>query len=115
LDGARAAEAAGLQGKFWEMHDLLYLQRAQWLRPPNPQTGFDEFARQLNLDVERFNRDIAGGEVAKRVAADRERAAELARDRTPVVFINGRRAELQGDVENGLRSDIDAALSGKTP
>jgi len=110
LDGARAAEAAGLQGKFWEMHDLLYLQRGQWTRAADPRTEFAEFARRLQLDVERFNKDIAGEEVAKRVAADRERSAALGLDRTPVVFINGQRAQLQGDVEKGLRDDIDAAL-----
>jgi protein-disulfide isomerase len=113
LDGARAAEAAGLQGKFWEMHDLLYLQRGKWTRATDPRSEFSEFARRLALDVERFNKDIAGEEVAKRVAADRERAAALGLDRTPVVFVNGRRAELQGDVEKGLRDDIDAALKTK--
>jgi len=110
MDGARAAEAAGLQGKFWEMYDVLYLQRREWTRATDPRTQFAEFARRLNLDVERFNKDIIGDEVAKRVAADRERSAALGLDRTPVIFINGRRAELQGDVENGLRADIDAAL-----
>ena len=113
LDGARASEAAGLQGKFWEMHDLLYLQRGKWTRAVDPRSEFTEFARQLQLDVERFNKDIAGEEVAKRVAADRERSAALGIDRTPVVFINGRLAELQGDVEKGLRDDIEAALNAK--
>src|SRR5438045_102500 len=84
LDGARAAEAAGLQGKFWEMHDLLYLQRAKWTRAADPKTEFSEFARRLQLDVERFNKDMAGDEVARRVTADRERSAALGLDRTPV-------------------------------
>ena len=113
LDGARAAEAAGLQGKFWEMHDLLYIQRAQWTRAADPLSEFTEFARQLQLNVERFNQDMVGAEVAKRVAADRERAAALGIDRTPVVFINGNRADLQGDVERGLQDDIDKALAEK--
>lgn len=113
LDGARASEAAGLQGKFWEMHDLLYLQRGQWTRAADPRTEFSEFARRLQLDIERFNKDINGEEVAKRVAGDRERGAALGLDRTPVVFINGRRVQLQGDVEKGLRDDIEAALGTK--
>jgi protein-disulfide isomerase len=113
LDGARAAEAAGLQGKFWEMHDALYLQRAGWTQAVDPRSEFTGLARQLQLDVERFNRDIAGEEVARRVAADRERAASLGLDRTPVLFINGRRAQLQGDVEKGLHDDIEAALVAK--
>jgi protein-disulfide isomerase len=113
LDGARASEAAGLQGKFWEMHDLLYLQRATWTRSDDPRVQFNEFARRLQLDVERFKKDIDGEEVAKRVTADRERSAALGLDRTPVIFINGQRADLQGDVEKGLHDDIEAALSAK--
>jgi protein-disulfide isomerase len=110
LDGARAAEAAGLQGQFWEMHDMLYLQRGLWTRAADPRAQFREFARRLQLDVDRFDKDFDGPEVAARVQADREKAAELKLDRTPVVFINGRRAELQGDVEKGVRADIEAAL-----
>ena len=113
LDGARAAEAAGLQGKFWEMHDLLYLQRAKWTRAADPKTEFIEFARSLELDTDRFNRDFAGDEVAGRVAADRERSTALGLDRTPVVYVNGRKVDLQGDVEKGLHNDIDAALGTK--
>jgi len=113
LDAARAAEAAGLQGKFWEMHDLLYLRRANWIRGANYRSEFSEFARSLQLDVERFNKDFLGDEVANRLEADRERSAALGLDRTPVVFINGRRADLQGDVEKGLRDNIEQALSGK--
>jgi protein-disulfide isomerase len=113
LDGARAAEAAGLQGKFWEMHDILYLQRKEWLSGADVRSALADFARQLELDVDRFNKDMNGEEVTKRVAADRARAAALGLDRTPVVYINGERAELQGDVEKGLHHDIEAALKKK--
>jgi protein-disulfide isomerase len=113
LDGARAAEAAGLQGKFWEMHDMLYLQHNEWLRGTDVRSALAEFARRLELDVDRFNKDMNGEEVTKRVAADRARAAALRLDRTPVVYLNGARAELQGDVEKGLHDDIEAALKKK--
>ena len=113
VDGARAAEAAGLQEKFWEMHDMLYLQRGAWTRAADPRAQFREFARSLQIDVDRFDKDFDGPEVAARVQADRERSGALGLDRTPVVFINGKRAELQGDVEKGLHDDIDAALAAK--
>jgi protein-disulfide isomerase len=113
VDGARAAEAAGLQGKFWEMHDVLYLQRKTWTKAADPRGEFSEFARRMEIDVERFNRDFQSAEVTKRLRDDHERAAALGLDRTPVVFINGRRAELQGEVEKGLRDDIDAELAAK--
>ena len=111
LDGARAAEAAGLQGKFWEMHDVLYLQRGEWTKAPDPRSKFSEFARRMQLDVDRFNRDFQSEEVTKRLRDDHDRATALGLDRTPVVFINGRRAQLQGDVEKGLHDDIEAALA----
>lgn len=110
LDGARAAEAAGMQGKFWEMHDMLYTERRDWVRAANPRESLSRFAAQLGLDVAKFARDIDGAEVTKRLAADESRGQSLRIDRTPVVFVNGRRVQLQGDVENGLRADIDAAL-----
>jgi protein-disulfide isomerase len=112
-DGARASEAAGLQGQFWEMHDMLYLQRGTWTRAADLRAQFREFARRLQLDLDRFDKDFDGPEVATRVQADRERAAALGLDRTPVVFINGTRAELQGDVEKGLHDGIEAALGTK--
>jgi protein-disulfide isomerase len=110
LEAARAAEAAGLQGKFWEMHDVLYLQRGSWLRAPNLPAAFEDFAKNLRLDLSRFKRDIAGSEISARIAADEVRGESLGIDRTPVVFINGRRVQLEGDVEQGLRTQIEAAL-----
>ena len=112
-EAARAAEAAGLQGKFWEMHDALYLQRSKWVREENVRAFFDTFASELGLDLERFKKDMDGSEVSKRIAADEERGASLGIDRTPVIFINGKRVELQAQVEEGLRRDIDAALGGE--
>src|SRR5581483_436750 len=64
--GARAAEAAGLQGKFWQMHDLLYEQNLanqqnpsapSWISSSDPTTFFDQFAQQLGLDVNKFKTD----------------------------------------------------------
>lgn len=63
--------------------------------------------------MDRFDKDFDGPEGAARVQADRERSGALGLDPTPVVFINGKRADLQGDVEKGLHDDIDAALAAK--
>jgi protein-disulfide isomerase len=58
LDAARASEAAGLQDRFWEMHDLLYHSRFVWPRAADVRTAFNDYAKTLNLDVERFKKDI---------------------------------------------------------
>ena len=113
LEAARAAEAAGLQGRFWEMHDLLYLKRAEWIREDNVRAFFKTCASELGLDLERFTKDMDGEKVAKRIAADDDRGASLGIDRTPVVFINGKRIEFSPQPEDGLRAEIDAALGAK--
>ena len=91
LDAARAAEAAGLQGRFWEMHDSLYQNRLAWLKASDTRAALIECASKLELDLERFKKDMDSEEVAKRIAADRERVKSLELDRTPTVFINGDR------------------------
>jgi hypothetical protein len=77
LAAAYAAEAAGLQGRFWEMHDLLYQEQRTWHYARNVQPLFTGYAQRLGLDVERFQRDSVSEEAKARVAADRERAASL--------------------------------------
>jgi protein-disulfide isomerase len=113
LEAARASEAAGLQGRFWEMHDMLYLERAKWVRAEDVRAFFNTCASDLGLDLERFTKDMDGEQVAKRIAADDERGASLGIDRTPVVFINGKKVEFSPQPEDGLRAEIDAALGAK--
>ena len=114
LEAARASEAAGQQAHFWEMHDMLYLQRAKWVHADDPRSFFSSCASELGLDVARFQKDMDSEQVAQRIAADQERGTSLGIDRTPILFINGRRVELQAQVEEGLRTDINAALGSKT-
>jgi protein-disulfide isomerase len=113
LAAAHAAEAAGLQGKFWEMHDQLYRGQKSWEKSGNAAQAFAAYARGLGLDAERFARDMNGDKVDTRIVADHERAKSLGVDGTPTVFVNGRQltsAQLNG---KDLRAAIDDALGGK--
>lgn len=85
---AYAAEAAGLQGKFWEMHDLLYREQGAWSEAADVSSLFSFYAGILKLDVKRFEQDSSGEMVRARVAADQKRAAELNVELTPSVFVN---------------------------
>ena len=114
LDAARAAEAAGLQGKFWEMHDMLYGNRAVWVPATYIGPYLKDYARQIGLDVDRFETDMEGGEVAKRLAADADRGESLGIDRTPELFLNGRKLLPTELKEEGLRAAIDKALAAKS-
>lgn len=116
LMAARAAEAAGLQGRFWEMHDKLFETQKEWSELPEVRTVFAGYARALGLDVERFHRDIDGPAVETRIFLDGARAHALGVGGTPTLFLNNR--EVPFDVlkqPDGLRAAINTALSGKGP
>jgi protein-disulfide isomerase len=112
-DAARAAEAAGLQGKFWEMHDTLYRNRAAWVTAAYIRPYLNDYATELHLDVDRFKTDMEGEEVTKRLAADWDRGVSLGIDRTPVVFVNGVKLSIAEREEPALRAVIDKALAAK--
>ncbi|RDV36856.1 hypothetical protein DV096_17390 [Bradymonadaceae bacterium TMQ3] len=85
---AQASEAAREQGKFWEMHDLLFDNAAE-LREGDPQAELRRLANALELDMQRFERDLADSEVAERIARDEALAEELGLSAVPAVYING--------------------------
>ncbi len=114
LDAARAAEAAGLQGKFWEMHDTLYRNRATWVPAAYIRPYLNDYATELGLDLERFKADMDGEKVSRRIAADQERGDSLGVDRTPILYVNGVKIPVTEINENGLRAAIDKALAAKS-
>lgn len=110
---ARAAEAAALQGKFWEMHDLLYEKQGEWSNKPLAEitATLKAYAEALKLDVAQFERDLVSDAVAARVQRDvaSGRAANVAG--TPWLFLDGRDIPLQAfqqpDTAAQLRSYAD--------
>ena len=108
---ARAAEAAGQQGKFWEMHDALYDNQKEWSDSMEPRVQFDSYATRLGLDVQRFKADMDRQDLADRINADRRRGDSLNVRGTPTVFLNGREL-MPGKLvtEEDLRREIDATL-----
>jgi protein-disulfide isomerase len=114
LAAALAAEAAGLQGRFWEMHDLLYKDQAVWSKALDVRPFFNMYARSLGLDVERFAKDSASEEIKARVISDGEQGVSRGVKTTPTLFINDR--EVRAFSSPGrLHEAIDAALAESTP
>lgn len=87
---ASAAEAAGIQGKFWEMHDLIYERQNAWKTQFNARAIFEGYASEIGLDVERYKRDMGSALVEQRIFQDLKRGQSLGVQGTPTVFINGR-------------------------
>ncbi|HEX7315275.1 MAG TPA: thioredoxin domain-containing protein [Pyrinomonadaceae bacterium] len=108
---SRAAESAGLQGKFWEMHDMLYDNQKEWSESMEPRVQFDSYATRLGLDVQRFKADMERQDLADRVKADLLRGNSLGVKGTPTVYLNGREL-VPGKLvtEEDLRREIEAAL-----
>ena len=103
---AEAAEAAAAQGKFWEMHDLLY----------EHQNALDDghllqYAKRLGLDVEIFQRELVTGARSDRVKSDFRSGVRSGVNGTPTYFINGRRLDGPSDYE-GLMAAIERAGTG---
>ncbi|HEX8558986.1 MAG TPA: thioredoxin domain-containing protein [Pyrinomonadaceae bacterium] len=111
FQASRAAEAAGQQGKFWEMHDMIYDNQKEWSDSMEPRVQFDAYATRLGLDVQRFRADMERQDLADRIKADYARGMSLRVQGTPTVFLNGREL-VPGKLvtEEDLRREIDAAL-----
>lgn len=91
LAAATAAEAAGLQGKFWEMHDALYQNQDAWKDVPVAQREgvFTGYANQLGLNVDQFKKDLTDQRVTDKINRDRSTARKLGVDSTPTFVLNG--------------------------
>src|SRR5438552_7191065 len=87
-EAAYAAEAAGLQGHFWEMHDLLYREQANWSKTKDVQPLFSSYAGMLGLNLDRFRKDMSSEKVKEKVESDQKRGETLGVKNTPTIFIN---------------------------
>lgn len=90
MAASRAAEAAGVQGKFWEMHDMLYERQDAWEKLPTPQDTFVSYATSLGLNGDQFKQDINSSEVQSVVSADIDSGNRSGVNATPTFFLNGK-------------------------
>jgi cyclophilin family peptidyl-prolyl cis-trans isomerase len=88
---AHATEAAGLQGKFWEMHDAIFEKQAEWssLEVTQFNTWLADEASDLKLNVAQFKKDLESQAIADKVQAAYDRANEIGLPGTPFILING--------------------------
>jgi protein-disulfide isomerase len=109
-EAAYAAEAAGMQGRFWEMHDLLYREQAVWSKAADVKTIFNSYVGMLGLDAARFQADVQSAAVKERVERDHREGLERGVKSTPTVFINNRMLEPSSLNKAGLTAAIDSAF-----
>ena len=116
LAAATAAEAAGLQGKFWEMHDMVYENQKAWHEAFDVRPIFEGYAKRIGLDIERYKQDLTSQIVEQRITQDGLRAHSLGVKGTPTVFLNGREIPFESLLAaDKLREVIKAELNASHP
>lgn len=119
--GARAAEAAALQGKFWQMHDALYASQnyLQWayanggVTSNDPTPYFQQYAKSLGLDITKFNTDFASSAVNSTINADIKAGNALNISGTPTFFLDGKQVANAPQTLTDWSTLIDAAIASK--
>ena len=105
---ALATLAAHRQGKFWPMHDKIFQNQAN-LRDAQGNLRFTEFAKEIGLNVEKFEKDVKDPELDKAVAKDLKDGADAQVTGTPSVYINGKK--VMSPSFEGLKKMIEEEIS----
>jgi protein-disulfide isomerase len=113
-EAALAAEAAGLQGRFWEMHDMLFREQPVWSSATDAGMLFDTYAETLGLDLNQFRKDLKSDKVRERIESDQARANSLGVKVAPTLFIDKRVVETKDGTPEKVHSLIDEAVKAKS-
>lgn len=111
---AAAAQAAGEQGKFFDLTDLLYEHQSDWAPLPNPEGKFEEYAKQLNLNIDEWNTARNSSRVKDVIKAQQKVGDTLGVQGTPTFFLNGKKLENPQSIEE-FRAIVQQALDKLPP
>ena len=87
---AMASEAAGRQGKFWEMHDLLFENQTTWAKDPGAKEVFIGYALELQLDEGQFANDLDSDDLKNKISSSYSEGISIGIGGTPTFFLNGK-------------------------
>lgn len=110
LSAAYSAEAAGKQGKFWEMYDLLYKNQNDWESSGSVMKIFEDYAEDLGLDIEKFKADADLKEIKDKVQSDYTDGVTLGVSSTPTFFLSGEKLTAPKSVDD-FKSLVRAAIA----
>ena len=105
---AQAAEAAGLQGKFWEMYSLLFANHTEWTELTDPSSVFAGYAQRIGLNLSKFKADVDSTVVKGIVEGSFVASQKLGLNQTPTFFLNGKMIQNPQSYEQ-FKADIEAA------
>lgn len=107
---AAAAEAAGMQGKFWEMRDILFERQTEWAQKPRPQSTFNSYAEELGLNVEKFEEDRNRDNIEEKIEKHFQSGTASNVNATPTFFLNGKKLESPRSIED-FRNLLSQAIA----
>ena len=110
---AQAAEAAGRQGAFWPMHDMLFDHQNDWKGVADPYSIFEGYAQSLKLDINKFKQDYSSADVRDKINGQLQAAADVGIRSTPTFFINGVQLTPPPSSLDEFKSIITQQLAGK--
>src|SRR5438132_1615364 len=114
-EAAFASEAAARQGRFWQMHDLLYREQAVWSKSPDARALFNAYAGMLQLDLGRFKKDMDSAEVQRQVEIDQQHGAVIGVKTTPTIFLNNEVVPPKQINPDELPAMVEAAMKKAKP
>lgn len=112
MPAAKAAEAAGIQGKFFEMHDKLFENQSAWSQSGTPQVFFNQYAQEIGLDVDLFKRHMRASLIEEKIKKEAQEAIAQGHTGTPSFMLNGEKFTFETFDE--FISKIEAALGIST-
>lgn len=110
LKAAEAVEAAGEQGKFWEMDDKLFTNQDKWGESTNAMDYFLTYAKEIGLDTDKFKASVDANKFAEKIKKDQQDGVAAGVNSTPTFFINGSKIVGAPTYEE-FKTQIDAELS----
>lgn len=115
--GARAAEAAGKQNKYWEMHDKLYESQQTWasMDAASVKVVFEGYAKDLSLDIAKFQTDFASKEANDAINADIAEGQKIGANSTPTFVLNGKKIEENPRSIDDFKKLIDDEIAKQNP
>lgn len=115
IPAAIAARCAGEQGRFWEMHDMIYARQTEWAARGSPRGHFEDYAEEIGLDADAWGTCYVERQPLDRIIASRRFGEQKGVSGTPTIFVNGRRVDdwsyraLQSVIESELASGGESA------
>lgn len=115
IQASITAEAAGKQGKFWEMYRIIFENQLNWQDSKTAKTIFESYAKELSLDIEKYNKDIESESILQKITNDTKSGLKAGVNSTPSFFVNGKKINVPNNYEQFKKLVEDTAKSTINP